>query len=347
MQYFTLKVVNVIKPVADVVTICFKQPGLKKVKYKAGQYLTLVVKIGGRKYIRPYSLSSAPGIDPLLEVTIKRIPGGIVSNYLYDHVKVDDVIEVIEPMGEFVYNPTVDNAPKNIMLWGAGSGITPLMSILKTALITAPDSIIHLFYCNRNPEHVIFQQEISRLKQKHPDNLIVWNFYTGIPEDIYLNYQVAGRITDEKIFSILSDSTLLLGAVHYICGPQGLKDTITNVLSKVGTPQQNVYTEEFEVLIDPEQFDDIETQTVKINFAGLEQAVEVIKGKSILDAGLDAGLDLSYSCQTGTCTLCKAKLVHGSVKRIGVEKLPDDITPDECLLCCSYPYTNDIQLTVN
>src|SRR4051812_31049076 len=104
MNYFTLKIIEIIKEVPDVVTIGFKQPGLKKIKYKAGQYITLKVNINGRKYIRPYSLSSAPNIDANLEITLKRIPGGIVSNYLYDHANVNDLIEVMEPMGDFVFN---------------------------------------------------------------------------------------------------------------------------------------------------------------------------------------------------------------------------------------------------
>lgn len=346
MSSFTLVVTDVLKPVTDVVLINFKQPRFKKIIYKSGQYITIVIRINGRKFLRPYSLSSSPSTDNFLQITIKRIPNGIVSNYLYDHVKGGDNFEVMEPMGNFVYDPSLVTTAKNIMLWGAGSGITPLMSIIKTALANSTDTKIHLFYCNRNPEYVIFQPELKDLQDKYREQLVIWNFYTGIPEDVYLNYQIAGRITEQKILSILSDTTNLAQAAHYICGPQGLKDTIKSVLSKFEVGRQNVFSEEFEVLIDPEQFDDIDTQTIQIHLNGASQQVEVTKGRSMLDAALDALLDLSYSCQTGTCMLCKAKLTNGQVKVIGVEKLPVEVAADECLLCCSYPLTNNVEVLI-
>ncbi len=346
MQYFTLKVIDIIKDTSDVITIRFKQPGLKKIKYKAGQYLTLIIRINGRKYLRPYSFSSAPDIDLYLEITIKRIQGGVVSNYLYDHIKVDDIIEVMEPMGDFIYDPSSIPNNQHIMLWGAGSGITPLMSILKTTLNHSPDTKVSLFYCNRNPEHTIFQQEINALKEKFNKSLVVWNFYTGIPEDIYLNYQISGRIDESKIMSVVSNKEELFGSVHYICGPTGLKNTIKAILSKLEVPATNIFTEEFEVLIDSQQLDDIQTRMVTIIEGGKKSVIEIVKGKSILDSGLDQDMDLSYSCQTGTCTLCKAKLLSGKVKVIGVDKMPDDVAEDECLLCCSYPYTDDIIIQI-
>ena len=107
MQTFTLKVIDIKKETGDTVTLSFKQPGLKKIKYKAGQYLTLIFRINGRRYLRPYSLSSAPGIDANLEITVKRVTGGIISNHINDMVKVDDLIEILYPMGDFVL-PEID-----------------------------------------------------------------------------------------------------------------------------------------------------------------------------------------------------------------------------------------------
>ncbi|MEP6610645.1 MAG: FAD-binding oxidoreductase, partial [Mucilaginibacter sp.] len=148
---YTLKVVKIIQESNDAATLCFKQPGLKKVKYLPGQYLTLIVRINGRKYIRPYSFSSAPGIDELLEVTIKRVIGGVVSNHLVDVIKEGDVLEVLQPLGDFVLNPDADLSDKHIVLWGAGSGITPLMSIAKYALHNNIAAHVSLVYGNRNP----------------------------------------------------------------------------------------------------------------------------------------------------------------------------------------------------
>jgi ring-1,2-phenylacetyl-CoA epoxidase subunit PaaE len=118
MRFFTLKVVGVRTETADTVTVAFKQPGLKKVKYMAGQYLTLMFRINGRRYIRPYSFSSAPLVDAHLEVTIKRVPGGVVSNHIIDTVKVDDIVEVMEPMGDFMLNEAALTPATHIVLWG-------------------------------------------------------------------------------------------------------------------------------------------------------------------------------------------------------------------------------------
>ena len=347
MVTYTLKIVEIERTTPNVVTIFFKQPGLKKIKYLPGQYLTLVVRVNGRKYVRPYSFSSAPDIDQHLAVTIKRIPGGIVSNYLYDHACVDEMLEVMPPMGDFTYQTDINTA-NHVMLWGAGSGITPLMSILKTVLFKTPNHKVSLFYCNRDPEHTIFAAEIKSLEDKYQDRFKVHNFYTRIPEDIYLHYFIPGRIDELKINAILSKESGLENTVHYICGPDGLKNSVKNALQTLNISPSNIYTEEFEVFIDETLFDDVETRNIILLNGGQEYSVEVTKGKSLLNACLDAGIDLPYSCQTGTCLLCKGKLVSGSLKLIGIDKLPDALNSDDCLLCCSYPYSENIKiLTTN
>lgn len=119
MKNYTLKVHDIKKETKDTITICFKQPGLKKIKYHAGQYLTLSTRINGRKYTRPYSFSSAPSVDSFLETTIKRVPNGIFSNHIHDTLQVGDIVEVMEPMGDFVY--THDEFFNSIYFWGVGS----------------------------------------------------------------------------------------------------------------------------------------------------------------------------------------------------------------------------------
>jgi ring-1,2-phenylacetyl-CoA epoxidase subunit PaaE len=346
MQLFTLKVTDVARHTPDVVTICFKQPGLKKLKYKPGQYLTLIIRINGRKYARPYSFSSAPNIDQLLEITLKRIPGGVVSNYLYDNVKVADMIEVMEPMGDFVFDIDNNAEVDHIMLWGAGTGITPLLSILKTVLHLSANIKVDLFYCNRDPEHTIFHTELETLQKRHCERFQVHNFYTQVPEDIYLNYHIKGRPDEKKITALLNVFNNLEKTIHFICGPGGLKAAVITSLKNLNISSDHIFSEEFEVLIDPQEFDDIETRNIVISKGTTDNIVEVTKGRSILDAGLDQLIDLPYSCQTGTCMLCKAKLQSGCVKVIGVENSHFVLESDECLLCCSYPYTDDIQILI-
>lgn len=192
MRNYTLKVLEVRKETIDSVTLCFKQPGLKKIKYLAGQYLTLQFRINGRRYIRPYSFSSTPLIDSTLNVTVKRVPGGIVSNYINDIVKVDDVIEVQEPLGDFIFES--DDSIQSVVLWGVGSGITPLFSIIKDLLVNQSLINVYLVYGNKSSSSVIFSEELNKLKQNFFERFKIYNFYSKEEffNDDSHNYQ--GRI---------------------------------------------------------------------------------------------------------------------------------------------------------
>ncbi len=346
MLTYTLKIENIIKETSDTVTICFKQPALKKIKYQAGQYLTLIFRINGRRYIRPYSFSSAPGVDTTLNVTVKRVLGGIVSNHILDRLNVGDIIEVMEPMGNFVLQNETSDSRNRIILWGSGSGITPIMSIAKYALNQPNYNHITLIYGNRNFETTIFAEQIKYLQNKYPEKFTVWHFHTrAVLDNVSLNI-ITGRIDPEKMFKVMEHESDTVHTVHYICGPAGLKDSVKKYLIKSGIDTRNIFSEDFEVTRDPKAFEDIYTQNVAINIKGKTSIFEVPKGKSILEAGLDASLDITYSCQTGNCLLCKAKLLSGKIKVIGIEKVPDEIRDGECLLCCGFPLTNNIEILI-
>lgn len=344
MNTFTLKVIELKKETNDAVTVCFKQPGLKKIKYLPGQYLTLIFRINGRRYIRPYSLSSAPLVDANLEVTIKRVPGGIISNHIIDMLKVDDIVEMMQPMGDFMFARDKFTTDQHIVLWGAGSGITPLMSIAKDILYQNTGHKVTLVYGNRHKDEVIFYDKIKELVKAFPEQLNVWNFYTRLVVDHNNPDHIQGRIAPDKVLTVLKSITDLKDSVHYICGPTGLKESVKKALQPIGVKDDHVFTEDFELQKDPKDFEDITTRYVQITIGGTNTSVEVAKGKSILEAGLDASLELPYACQTGHCTVCKAKIAGGQVKMIGITKLPDDLKNDEYLTCCAYPLSDDVHL---
>ena len=345
MTFYTLRVINIIKETEDTITLCFKQPGLKKLKYSAGQYLTLVFRINGRRYVRPYSFSSAPGVDSLLEVTIKRVHGGLISNHVNDEVKIGDSIEAMEAMGDFTYNVNHASATDNIFLWGAGSGITPLISITKHILATDSSKKVTLVYGNRNHETVIFNEKIKQLQASFPSAFTAWHFHTRLVIDNQNPYLVQGRIDTKKALSILENADVS-NSLHYICGPLGLKESVKNALQSKGIPDDHIKTEDFELIRDPKDFENIQTRFVNLHFEGQTTILEVVKGKSILEAGLDALLELPYSCQTGNCITCKGKLIAGAVKMIGINKLPDGLGKGEYLLCCSHPLTDNVQISI-
>ncbi len=344
MNIYTIKVHDLKKETKETVTLCFKQPGLRKIKYKAGQYITLMVRINGRKYARPYSFSSAPSVDAALEVTVKRVPDGIVSNYINNELKVGDVVEILEPMGDFTYE-SIDPV-QSIFLWGVGSGITPLFSIIKEVLHKQPDTAIHLIYGNKNQESTIFRDQLNLLKQEYPDFFSITNFYSQVENVIESNIIHKGRISSDFVTSLVTQQKNLIESLHYICGPKGLKDTIQISLMDLEVPSSSIFVEEFELVIDPNELEDVEDSTVTVNFQRELSEIFVPKGKSILDVALDNDIEIPYSCQTGNCNTCKAKLKEGQLKMIGLTKEREDLAQDEFLLCCSYPLTNSIEIEV-
>jgi len=345
MNTYTLKVVEVRKETEDTVTICFKQPGLKKIKYLAGQYLTLMFRINGRRYLRPYSFSSAPGVDPFLEVTIKRVPNGVVSNYINNAVAIGDAIEVLQPIGDFVF--PIERKANQVFLWGVGSGVTPLFSLLKFILNeeSLNETQVHLIYGNHNIESSIFWNALHILQQEHSDRLKITHFHTRSDKNENTNTSIFGRIQPDVVLKDY-DLNQVNESLHYICGPLDLKNNIKNVLSNYNLPSENLFIEDFELIKDPKDFETILTQQVEINFQGKNSSVEVLKGKSILEAALDAGIELPYSCQTGNCNTCKGKLKSGELRMIGLVKEREDLENNDYLLCCSHPLTEDVYIQI-
>ena len=345
MKHYTLKITELRRETADTLTVVFKQPALKKIKYQAGQYLTLILKINGRRYSRPYSFSSAPGVDSDLEITVKQVPGGIVSNHIADCLEVGNLVEVMEPMGNFILNPDSITTETHIVLWGAGSGITPLFSILKEALHKNLGKRVTLVYGNRSLESVIFKDKIEALKTVYP-NFTSWDFHTKLAISEVNPTIIEGRIDPAKVLTVMQAEGDLNHTLHYICGPVGLKESVKTALIGLGVHDQNILTEDFEIVRDPVAFENISTRMVAVIKDGVKSVVEVVKGKSILEAGLDAMLELSYSCQTGSCLVCKGVLLKGEVKMIGPTARPEELNANECLLCCSFPLVDNVEVAV-
>jgi ring-1,2-phenylacetyl-CoA epoxidase subunit PaaE len=344
VKQYTLSIQEIRKETEDSITICFKQPGLRKIKYQAGQYITLIVKVNGRKYARPYSFSSAPSVDTALEVTVKRVTNGIVSNYINSELKVGDVVEVLEPMGDFIYESS--NTTHPIFLWGVGSGITPLFSIIKEVLHKQPDTPIHLIYGNKNEESTIFKNQLSLLKQEYPSVFSMAKFYSQIDNLIESNTIHKGRISSDFVTHLVAQQKNVKESLHYICGPEGLKDTIQISLMDLEIPSSSIFVEEFDLVIDPKELESVEDCRVTVNYQNSLSEIFVPKGRSILDVALDNDIEIPYSCQTGSCNSCKGKLKEGQLKMIGLSKERKDLAQDEFLLCCSYPLTSEVSIEI-
>jgi ring-1,2-phenylacetyl-CoA epoxidase subunit PaaE len=343
MIKYSLKIQEIRKETKDTITLCFKQPALRKIRYQAGQYISISFRINGRKYTRPYSFSSSPSGDTFLETTIKRIPNGVLSNYIHDNVVVGDIVEVLEPMGDFVHNES--ETFDEIFFWGVGSGITPLISIIKEVLISNSQTKVNLIYGNKNFESTIFLELINGFLATYSNQLNVWHFHSQYEHNEKHHLVKSGRINKGFILELLKSKNTEK-TKHYICGPKDLKITITDALGQIGYSQENIFSEEFELVKNPKDFEDIETHTINIKFQGNEIPVEVDKGKSVLEAALDAGIELPYSCQTGSCSQCKGKANEGDLKMIGLTKERNDLQKGEFLLCCSHPLKDNVSIEI-
>lgn len=337
-NYYTLTVKEVIKETEDTVTLRFKQPLFRKVKYKAGQFLTLIFELNGTKARRSYSMSSAPNLDSTVDVTVKRVEGGVVSNHINDNIKAGDKIEVMEPMGQFVFEPE-KSASRHIVLWGAGSGVTPLMSILKSVLFFESSSKVSLVYGNREINNVVFKEKLDELKAKFADRLQLVHVLTQ-PEHNWGGYK--GRIDDVKVVNIMNLLPKESDTMHYLCGPEGMMDAVKEGLKKLKTPASKIHFESF-IPKTEEASEDISTHKVKVIIDGEEEEFMVSPDQSILDAGLDEGHDIPYSCQSGVCTACRGKCTSGKVQMGNADVLSEDEIAEGYILACqSHPMTDNV-----
>ncbi|TAH22218.1 MAG: ferredoxin--NADP reductase [Cytophagales bacterium] len=351
MKFHTLKVKDITKETLDTITVHLKQPLFSKIKYKAGQFLTVVVPIEGKSVRRAYSLSSAPNIDETLSITIKRVENGLVSNYVNDHLKVDDKMEIIEPMGNFFVEPD-KNLARHIVLFGAGSGITPLMSIAKSILAFEPKSIVSLVYGNRNSNTIIFKSKIEEMQKKYGERFNVVHVLSQAEND-WVGYK--GRIDKTIAINVLNllpkfdkDKT-----EYFICGPEGMTKEVENALKNLQVPKERIHHESFISSASSEAKEEAKKggssteREITILLDNEEYRVKVSDKKTILEAGLDAGLDMPYSCQSGLCTACRGRRKSGEIKMDEDEGLSAlEIKDGYILACVSHPLTDDVVIEI-
>lgn len=341
-----LKVVDVIKETNDAISIHFKQPFLKKIKYTPGQFLTLLVQVDGRVERRCYSLNTAPKVDSTLSVTVKRIKDGKVSNHLFENVKVGQTMKMLYPMGSFTIEPN-PSAKRHIVLFGAGSGITPLMSILKTILNVEPESNVSLVYGNRDKESIIFSDTLNDYKSKFGDRLSLLHILEN-PGDFESCYK--GRVERSQVPGILNDLPKFSEekTEYYICGPSGMMTEAEEGLKLAGVKESAIHIEKFSA--PPPSAEEskakgplLENREVTIISKGVSYQVPVKANINILDAALDQKINLPYVCMDGICGSCKADCVSGEVyMRKGHALSDQEVADNKVLPCICKPVTNNV-----
>ncbi|WP_439555127.1 2Fe-2S iron-sulfur cluster-binding protein [Dyadobacter sp.] len=352
-KHYFLKVKEVEKETEEASTIHFWHPLNEVVAYRPGQFLTFLLPAeDGTKVRRSYSMSSSPYTDVSLAVTIKRIPGGYASNLLLDTIKEGDILEAVEPMGSF-FPKQEDDQVRQVVFIGAGSGITPLFSILKSILIVEQESQVFLVYGSRNEDSIIFKNKIEGLKEKYGARFQVVHTLSQ-PGEMWVGE--TGRLNKTHILKIVGQLGDLKSkeAEYFLCGPEDMIDEARRALAILGVPDEKVRRESFitaastqpgEVIVSED--DTHKMREVTLFYEGTEYKVSVQAHETVLEAALNMDIDLPYSCQAGMCTACMGRCVSGKVQMDEDEGLTQgERDAGFILTCVTRPMTDDVIIEV-
>jgi ring-1,2-phenylacetyl-CoA epoxidase subunit PaaE len=379
-KYFKLRVEEVTRETPDTISIRFAQPEGARISYKPGQFLTLLVNMKGDQVRRSYSMSSCPHTDDFIVVTVKRVADGRVSNFLNDTLKPGDTMEVMEPMGNF-YIDAHPSKRRHVVLIGAGSGITPLISIAKTVLFAERESQVSLLYGNRNEKSIIFRQELDGLEKQYEGRFKVIHVLSqpasekkssflssfkkvipGIGNNTQQWTGHTGRLNQSLVLKLLptlpqweADRT-----EYFLCGPVGMMEEMKHALSIMHVPANRIHWESFVITANTDKHGQVETdaslpktakavgpQEVTVIYEGSEYKFAVPPDKTILEAALDLDIDLPYSCQSGNCTACRGKCLSGKVKLDEEDGLSEyELKEGYVLTCVGHPLTEGVVIEI-
>lgn len=353
-QFHLLKIEEVIEETNLAKSFVFEIPQRlkKKFNYSPGQFIIIQLTINGKQYKRSYSLSSSPFTETKKQVTVKRIPNGIVSNYLNDTLKAGDELLVFPPSGNFVIENEMD-LQKNYFFYAGGSGITPIYSIIKTLLHKYPQSHLHLIYANRDEHSIIFNKQLESLQQKNTERFSI----TNILSDASGGWNgMKGRLDKDKMKEFLEQSKNfpIDYTEYYICGPSPFMELVEHELLDHQIPASKIHIERFISIGDVEDAIvvgdapiemDVTESKVQVTLDDIKQTVLCKAKEPILNALLTAGINAPYSCREGVCSTCLAKLISGKVEMKNHASLTDiDIQESRILTCQAVPISKEVEI---
>ena len=348
-KFHRLVVATVERETRDAVAITFAVPDAlsESFRFVAGQHLTLRADIGGQDVRRSYSICSGAQ-DGILRIAVKRNPGGVFSTWANESLRAGDTLDVMPPLGHFGV-PLAPGARRHYGGFAAGSGITPLLSIAKTTLAAEPDSRFTLFYGNRASGTVMFKEELAALKDTHLTRFNLVHVLSREAQDIEILH---GRIDRAKADALIAH-WLDLDRVEtvYVCGPDGMMQAVAEALRGRGYPDARIRIERFATSVPRQEHRPGKPAApghteceVTVVLDGATRMFTLAKGKeSILEAGLRAGIEIPYSCKSGVCSTCRAKLTAGEVDMDVNFALEDyEVARGFVLTCQSHPVTDKV-----
>ncbi len=326
-EFHDLKVSKVVQETPKSSSVYFEIPTELKEKYnyQAGQYLTLKFDINGAEERRAYSICTSP-LEGELGVNVKRVDKGLISNHINDNIKRGDVLAVMQPDGNFVID-IAEHKQRDFYFFASGSGITPIISMIKTIVEQEPKSICYLLYGNTNEDHIIFKAELDELARKYAGQFVLKHTLSkpkrekagglkGLFSKGKMSWTGAtGRIDGKRVDQFLEDNPAKSVESHYfVCGPGAMIDTIINHLELKGIQSDFLHTERFVIASGGVSMAGVGVEsTVTAHFGGKTVTVQVPPRKTILDTLLDENHDAPYSCTSGACSTCVAKVIKGDV----------------------------------
>jgi ring-1,2-phenylacetyl-CoA epoxidase subunit PaaE len=353
IDFHKLRVAEVKRETPDAVSVRFELPASLRetFAFKAGQHLTFRRAFGGEEVRRNYSVCVAPS-EGMLKIGVKKIAGGVFSGWVNDELKAGDELDVMAPHGSFCWDFTA-SARRDYVAFAGGSGITPILSLMKTALATEPRSRFTLFYGNRNSPGVMFLEEIAGLKDRYLDRLSVFHFLEDEEEEIEL---FNGRLDRAKIDELL---TQLVKPAHvdafFICGPGPMMDAAEDALLARGVEKSRILIERFTTgPLSAAQA--AAARALEEKAAGLKMSV-TLNGRrmnvtfdpakhSILDNVRAAGLPAPFACKGGVCATCRAKVTAGEVSmKVNYGLSQQELADGYVLTCQATPVTEGVALT--
>lgn len=349
-KFHSIKIADIYKETKDCSVITFDIPAelQSEFQYKQGQHLTLKAIINGNEVRRSYSLCSSP-TENKWQVAVKQINQGLFSTFANEQLSIGDTLDIMPPNGTF-YTESNPTQAKNYIAFAAGSGITPILSIIKTHLAIEPNSTFKLFYLNRSVKSIVFKEEIEQLKNQYFNRFEIFHFLT---KEHRVSELFNGRFTKEKI-QVLTEKIIDIPSTNecFICGPEDMIFLLRDELSAAGMPKENIHYELFNTGISEEDKQRI-SKIVEKKVEGTEVTIidggkefHFIMGEdfdNILDGAIAAGADLPYACKGGVCSTCRCKVIDGTVEmKLNYSLEEDELAKNYTLSCQAVPTSKKV-----
>jgi ring-1,2-phenylacetyl-CoA epoxidase subunit PaaE len=348
-KFFSIPVAEVHKETPDCVAVTLAVPAdlHDHFQYKAGQYLTFRTQINGAEVRRSYSLATAPA-EQKWQVAIKKIPNGVFSSFANGQLNPGMLLEVMPPQGSFFAEPST--TPQHYIAFAAGSGITPILSLIKMHLAAEPESTFTLFYQNRSVKSIVYKEELEQLKNVYFNRFELFHFLTQEHRSSEL---FNGRFSTEKL-AIITQKLLDIPSIAacYLCGPEEMIHMLREQLEAAGLPKQRIHFELFTsglTAADKERISKIVEKKVEgteVTIIDGGKEFHFVMGQdfdNLLDGAIAAGADLPYACKGGVCSTCRCQVVEGTVEmKLNYSLEAEDLAKNYVLSCQAVPTSQKV-----